>query len=170
MDIEYFIKNWKNIEEEDISFSEDEWGKISIHRFLSEDFIERYKDKVDWDYISAYQKLSEEFIEKYENKVNWYRISRYQFLSEEFIERHGDRLDWYYISYYQKLSEEFIYKHKDQISHHNCLEKHYRLRHMHSNFLLSIHANNNYSIILQWKDFGFYLLTIPANIIFCHTL
>ena len=31
---------------------------------LSEEFIERNKDRVDWEYISGYQKLSEEFIER----------------------------------------------------------------------------------------------------------
>ena len=40
----------------------------------SEDFIEKYVDKVDWYYISTYQTLSEDFIEKYSNKVNWWYI------------------------------------------------------------------------------------------------
>ncbi|MFN3551378.1 MAG: hypothetical protein ACK4WJ_06195, partial [Endomicrobiia bacterium] len=47
------------------------WKKVSRFRYLSEEFIERYKDKVEWDLISKSQKLSEEFIEKYKDKVDW---------------------------------------------------------------------------------------------------
>ena len=34
------------------------WNQISKYEYLSEEFIECYKDKVNWDYISTYQKLS----------------------------------------------------------------------------------------------------------------
>lgn len=43
-----------------------------------------YKDWVD---LSQYQKLSENFIEKFKDKVDWFLISIYQKLSEDFIER-----------------------------------------------------------------------------------
>ena len=36
---------------------------------------------IDWENISRYQKLSEEFIEKFQDKVHWKNISRYQKLS-----------------------------------------------------------------------------------------
>jgi len=192
MDIEYFINNWQNIKAEDISFSIDEWieiskyqylsedfiekyknevywGCISAYQSLSEDFIERYQDKVNWCWISMHQSLSEEFIEKHENKVYWNCISRYQSLSEEFIEKYKDKLNWGYISKCQSLSEKFIYKHQDKISYYNCLNKYYRLRYklcIHDHISFSIHTNNNYGIFIQWKDKGFNLLTIPANIIF----
>jgi len=195
MNIKYFINNWKNIKEEDIYFSENEWIKISCYKYLAEEFIEKYKDKVNWGYISYYQNLSEEFIKKYQNKVdwylisiyqslsaefiekykdkvNWYCISEYQSLSEEFIEKYEDKIHWGCISQYQSLSEEFIYKHKDKISHPDCLNKHYRLRYEKYNDyfnIFSIHANNNYGLIINWKN-QMNIKNIPANIIFCKTL
>ncbi len=45
------------------------WIFISMYQKLSEEFIEKYKDKVDWCWISLHQKLSEKFIEKYQDKV-----------------------------------------------------------------------------------------------------
>jgi len=51
-----------------------------------------------------YQKLSEEFIEKYSNKLSWLGISIYQKLSEEFIKKHSDKLimNCIYIKYKNK--------------------------------------------------------------------
>src|SRR3972149_3563536 len=66
--------------------------------------------------ISQNQKLSEQFIEKFQDKVKWYGISLYQKLSEQFIEKFQDKADWYWISKYQKLSEQFIEKFQDKIS------------------------------------------------------
>src|SRR5574344_458613 len=54
--------------------------------------------EVDWDYISKFQTLSEEFINKYIDKVIWDYISIYQTLSESFIEKHYDNVDWDNIS------------------------------------------------------------------------
>src|SRR5574344_1723695 len=90
-------------------------NKIKIIEEITdiEKFFEENMDnfKVDLYYISEYQKLSEEFIEKYNDKVNWNNISQYQTLSESFIEKHYDKVDWNYISIYQTLSEPFIEKH-----------------------------------------------------------
>ena len=91
------------------------WSGISKCQKLSEEFIEKYSDRVDWNYMSRYQKLSEEFIEKYSDRVNWDYISAYQKLSENFIEEHVDEVDWHYISKCQKLSEEFIEKYSDRV-------------------------------------------------------
>lgn len=97
------------------TWNADSWKEISKHQKLSEEFIERNKDKIHWESISSSQKLSEEFIEKYKDKVYWAYISSNQRLSEEFIERHKDRVCWQYISSSQKLSEEFIEKYKDRL-------------------------------------------------------
>ena len=76
--------------DENIDNFEVDWVYISVYQKLSEEFIEKYIDKVDWYYISKYQKLSEEFIEKYIDKVNWFCISKYQTLSEEFRQKYCD--------------------------------------------------------------------------------
>lgn len=93
----------------------DEWLKLSYSCILSEEFIEKYKDKVYWYSISISQKLSESFIEKYKDKLTWTFISIYQELSEPFIEKHKDKVDWTHISRKQKLSEFFIEKYKDKV-------------------------------------------------------
>jgi len=36
--------------------------------FLPENFVRKFKDKVDWDYISACQELSKEFIEEFRDR------------------------------------------------------------------------------------------------------
>lgn len=66
-----------------------DWVKISSDAELSEEFIEKHKDRVYWHDISVFQKLSESFIEKYNDDVNWYNILAYQkHLSDEFKEKH----------------------------------------------------------------------------------
>jgi len=104
------------------------WFYISKHQILSEPFIEKYKDKVEWFYISQSQVLSESFIEKYKDKINWENISNYQILSEDFIEKYYDKVDWYYISRSQILSEPFIEKYENKfdwvfISMHQTLSE-----------------------------------------------
>ena len=91
------------------------WGCISQYQTLSEEFIEKHIDKVDWDWISIYQTLSESFIEKHSDKIHWGCISQYQTLSEEFIGKHKDKVNWVNISQYQKLSESFIEKYKNKL-------------------------------------------------------
>jgi len=48
MTIEYFIENWRNIETIS-NFTEQEWRKISKHKYLEEKFIEKYQNFVSWD-------------------------------------------------------------------------------------------------------------------------
>jgi len=95
------------------------WKEKSKEPGLTEEFIEKYSDKVYWDFISQCQNLSEEFIEKYSDKFDWYYISIYQKLSEKFIEKYSDKVYWDYISINQKLSEEFIEKHSDKVFWNN---------------------------------------------------
>ena len=151
------IKDVEKFFDKNINNFKFDWNNISEYQKLSEEFIDKYIDKVNWSYISGYQKLSEEFIDKYIDKVNWYFISRYQKLSEDFIEKHIgkvywynilmnqklsesfiekyiNRVDWVYISQYQTLSEEFIEKHYDKvnwyyISKHQKLSEEFRQKH-----------------------------------------
>jgi len=69
------------------------WIEISEYRYLTEDFIREFKDKVDWWYISYYQELSESFIREFKDKVEWNNISYYQELSEDFIREFKDKID-----------------------------------------------------------------------------
>ena len=92
------------------------WKSISYDYHLSEEFIEKFQDKLDWFYISVYQKLSEPFIEKYHDKVDWFNISSCQLLSESFIEKYANKLNWDYLSQNQLLSESFIEKYQDKVN------------------------------------------------------
>ena len=132
----YYISKCQKLSEEFIDKYKDKvkWHWISKCQKLSEKFIEKYNDKVDWNYISEYQKLSEEFIEKHYDKVDWCYISRYQILSKEFIEKYVDKVEWNWISINQKLSEEFIEKHNDKvnwywISKYQKLSEEFRQKH-----------------------------------------
>ena len=55
---------------------------------LDEELIELFQSKVDWVAISwSYQELSENFLLKYRDKLDWNGVLRRQSLSEEFIRR-----------------------------------------------------------------------------------
>jgi hypothetical protein len=70
---------------------------------LTENFIEKYSDKVDWKFISIFQKLSESFMENHSDKIDWKYISIYQTLSESFIDKYADKLNWYYVPRHQNI-------------------------------------------------------------------
>jgi hypothetical protein len=71
-----------------------DWWRLSIYQKLSENFIEKYEDKMCWINISMCQKLSENFIEKYKNKASWYWIFQYQKLSPKFKEKWKHKCGW----------------------------------------------------------------------------
>jgi hypothetical protein len=111
-----------------------DWKRIAVQYYLSEQFLQKYKDKLLWktvienQYLSEqlmrevdtyldfnkicrYQRLSEEFIEDYQDKVNWLMLCTIQKLSESFIEKYYYKVSWYTIAIFQELSETFIQKH-----------------------------------------------------------
>jgi len=102
---EITLENYKEIlgDENKINFS-----YICVAEYLSEDFIEHFKEKIKWDHIGTHQQLSEEFIRKYQNRLNWHSISWDQELSESFILEFQEKIKWRYLSFRQKLSCEFI--------------------------------------------------------------
>jgi hypothetical protein len=59
-------------------FDIDDWQYVSGFQVLSENFIEKYSDKVDWINVSYSQKLSQNFIRKHINKIciNWLILNR----------------------------------------------------------------------------------------------
>jgi hypothetical protein len=52
-----------------------DWEGVSLHEYLTEDFIREFADKVDWDLIIIKQQLSEPFIREFKDKVDWW-VSR----------------------------------------------------------------------------------------------
>jgi len=64
------------------------WNKISRFKFLSEEFINRYRDYLDWNEICLHQKLSRSFIIKYIRifygyKLNFPVLRKNMYLSPE---------------------------------------------------------------------------------------
>lgn len=121
---------------------QEDWEHISRSPGLPEDFIRRYKDKVDWLMVLQYQKLSEallreravedggqgywdavliwqdlteSFIHDFARKLDWVAVSIYQHLTEDFIAAHKQFVDWEQVSRYQLLSESMIGKFKDKV-------------------------------------------------------
>lgn len=90
------------------SLSKGDWNQIAFDYPLTEEFMEKYIDRLNIITLSAWQKFSEDFIRKHSNIMDWKSISAGQVLSEDFIEEFKDKLDWYGIIKYQTLSEDFI--------------------------------------------------------------
>lgn len=93
-----------------IEENNNDWKEISKFKYLTEDFIREFQDKVNWLLVSKNQKLSESFIREFQDKVNWSIISSSQILSEDFIIEFKDKVNWDIIFVYQSLSNEFIEK------------------------------------------------------------
>ena len=62
-----------------------------MKNFDEENFVE--DEYTDWNHISIHETLSEQFIEKYSDKLNWINIFIHQNLSKKFIEKHKDKID-----------------------------------------------------------------------------
>ena len=102
-----------------------DWDYITKYQMLDEDFIEELQHKVNWKYISKYQIwLSEDFIRKFRDKIDFNSIMPLNYLNEKNIMRYYS-LDFikeftpYYNEYYkynmfcrriQRRWKEIIYK------------------------------------------------------------
>lgn len=68
------------------------WRLISLHRELTEEFIEKYKDKLDWDIICC-RSIDIDLLDKYASYLKWDMISIWCRLTRKFIIKHKDKLD-----------------------------------------------------------------------------
>jgi hypothetical protein len=112
--------DWRTISKLDLSeqFLDKYKDKIDWYQYLSrhkiteiEKFVERYK--LEWKYVLRTQDLSEEFIEKHVSEFDhdaWISLWAYRSVTIQFIERHIDKVSWDIISECQNLPEEFIEK------------------------------------------------------------
>jgi hypothetical protein len=92
-----------------------DWEEISKYRFLSEIFLDTYRDELDWSLVSEHQQLSETFMDKYHELLDWDKIITHQILSESFIENYGGH-NRALVACYQKLSETFLDTYIDYLS------------------------------------------------------
>lgn len=91
-----------------------DWNLIS-RRTLTEEFMNKYKDKLNWNIISG-KKLSENIIRKFQDYVNWDKISIKPYLSEDFIEEFKDKLNWDLLSTLTIWDEHLMRKFKNYIN------------------------------------------------------
>ena len=75
MTIEYLLKNWENIDINNEELNNLNWKDISSYQILSEEFIDKYQNKIDWDYIAENKNLSP-LLRK------GYYINKYSFLTK----------------------------------------------------------------------------------------
>jgi len=114
---EYYIDNPKKFDEIKDNLTDYDWNYISRYENLSEEFIRKFKNKVNWRNVLAKQKLSKDFIREFHYKIkddltenDWILISQKK-LNEKFIRKFKDKVYWNYILHnkYQKYySIEFI--------------------------------------------------------------
>lgn len=84
-----------------------DWNKVSANK-LSEDFIEKYKDKLNWREVLQANEFSEDFIRRYLKYMDGGLLVATQHLSEEFLWEFRDFIDWEYL--WQDVSNDFLRK------------------------------------------------------------
>lgn len=87
-----------------------DWNKISKNIDLTEEFVEKYKNKIQWKNLNC-KNLSEPFIEKHLNKLDLKNLCKSKKLSEQFIDKHLNKLTILNLLETQKLSEDFLERH-----------------------------------------------------------
>lgn len=63
--LDYFL--WLNKKDKGLCI----WKTLSYFQHLSDDFIQKYKNKLDWGLMSASQPFSENIMLKYMDKIDW---------------------------------------------------------------------------------------------------
>lgn len=144
-------------------YAQVDWIKVSKHKYLSEDFIRKYKDKLHWHEIVTYQKLSNNFIIESIEKIKWdgilYSASRYQNLSEDvimmFLSLNLDLLRE--VTEYQNLSEEFIIRFKSQIDIFDCWDNVSKYQKLSLKFIKDNLDHLNIKALLKNKKLSSYI-------------
>ena len=117
-----YLENVKNkLSWEKYYAPEFDWGdwQFYLKYYLTDEFIEEFKDKLNWLHLLTYQRVNEALLEKYIQYIDWTAATAHQQLSEKFMDKYTDEITkhlcWCIISTHQKLSEEFIKKHKNSL-------------------------------------------------------
>jgi phosphoribosylanthranilate isomerase len=77
------------------------WRTLCMFQRVSVDFIRKHQDIINWKMISIHQYLSEEFIEEFAHKVKWIYICLFQKLTKDFIRKMIKFVDWQSIAFRQ---------------------------------------------------------------------
>jgi hypothetical protein len=99
-----------------IQSEHDFWYYISCNSHLTEDFIDKYKDKLAWSYVCSHLSFTEQMIEKYVDNVDWKMIWENQNFTEDFIIKHQDKVEWTYLVKNKHLAKDFFERNKHRIA------------------------------------------------------
>lgn len=106
-----------------LSLFHQRYSEEFINKHLNK-FINDYLDKhYVWTVIPQTQRVSEQFIEKWKDKINWEEVCRYQKLSSKFLDEHTKYLIWEIVEYNQDLEEWFIEEHIDKLNFDKLLTR-----------------------------------------------
>jgi hypothetical protein len=91
-------------------FESDSVNDLLINQHLTNEQIEKYIEivninNVNWDLLQEYQNLSEDFINKYENKLEWDLISENQFMELKFLIKNINKINWSLIAKNYKMQK-----------------------------------------------------------------
>jgi hypothetical protein len=159
------ILNYKNEMDylEIIQYYYGNWRDISKSKHINNDFIRKYRDKIDWFTLCFHHKLDDSIIMQFSHKLGWENICRYQSLSTEFIKRNIEHIDFNLILRHQILSPEFIKEYIDyfdlrEIFHCQIIDE--ELFHTYINILIERYGKNYFNHFL----FSFQHKTLPVSI------
>ena len=107
----FIIENQKKIEDERYF-----WNSISSNVHLTQEFIDKYLDKLNWECVSGNVPFTEQMIEKYEDKIVWKEIWLHQKLSEEFVLKYQNKIEWVHLLKNNNLSKDFYERNKHLIT------------------------------------------------------
>ena len=85
--------------------------------FCTDDFIERFHERLDFDILCCSFLISENILRKFSHKLNWHWVSIKQELSKEFMVDFQEKLSWHLIDKKKLIEthgEEFVrqFEHK----------------------------------------------------------
>lgn len=102
-------------------FGETDFSVISHPKFtlefpLPEEFIRKYRNRLNWTFISGMKTLTIEFLVEHDDFLKWDLINYKRAFPDWFIQKYKDKLSWEYISYDQSLSLQQVEKFKNYVS------------------------------------------------------